>query len=557
MPLRRILWSAHAKFLEISFVATCVWGEMSKQIERIAVVGGGTAGWLTALMMQTQLNADQAELRVGITLIESPKVPTIGVGEATLITLPATLLLLGINEREFFQRCNASFKLAVRFADWFTDSAGQKAIFYHPFNTPPNCGAYLPAYHYNKLGPPQPGMSLADSVVPNIALLRANKGPRRIAETDYDYKINYAYHLDAALFAGLLRDICIERGIEHVRDDVLDVEKDERGYITSLILERGEKQPVDLVIDCSGFHGVVHSKVSPRKFTDFSEYLLNDRAIPVQIPHRDPRKIEPCTRATALSSGWVWRVPLYSRIGTGYVYSSAFKSDDEARDEFFAHLRSVGDLPHDAPDPETRVINMNVGYHQDSWCKNCVAIGLSGGFVEPLEATAIHSIAISARWLLMNFPDKDFHPPLVQQYNALVSNLYETIRDFVQVHYISGNRFDPYWRAARSDVKISDILKWRMDIWTDRFPDEFDTRGDSVFQYWSYIYVLEPKGYFKGRKFAADPAITPEDWNIFSRALEKKKQDCLSTLPDHYELLTALRADAPLRNPARASLAPA
>jgi flavin-dependent dehydrogenase len=530
---------------------------MSKQIERIAIVGGGTAGWLTALMLQSQLNADPAERQVDIVLIESPNVPTIGVGEATLITLPSTLLLLDINEREFFQRCNASFKLAVRFSDWNTNSAGEGAIFYHPFNTPPNCSAFLPAYHYHKLGPPQPGMSLADSVVPNIALLRANKGPRRINGPDYDYNISYAYHLDAALFAGLLRDVTTERGVRHVRDDVVDVELDDRGYITSLLLERNEKQPVDLVIDCTGFRGIVHGKVSPRKFTDFSGYLLNDRAIPVQIPHRNPKKIEPCTRATALSAGWVWRVPLYSRVGTGYVFSSAFKSDDEARDEFFAHLRRIGDLAPDAPDPETRVINMRVGYHQDSWSKNCVAIGLSGGFVEPLEATAIHSIAISARWLLMNFPDKDFHPPLVQQYNALASNLYETIRDFVQTHYLSGNRFDPYWRAAREDVKVSDVLKWRFEVWKDRLPDEYDTRGDSVFQYWSYIYILQPRGYFAGRKFAVDPAITQADWNIYCNALERKKQECIASLPDHYELLTALRAGAPVRQTAKPAMAPA
>jgi 2-polyprenyl-6-methoxyphenol hydroxylase-like FAD-dependent oxidoreductase len=529
---------------------------MSKQIERIVIVGGGTSGWLTALTMQSQLNANPAERRVEITLIESPNVPTIGVGEATLITLPATLLLLDINEREFFQRCNASFKLAVRFADWFTDATGQRAIFYHPFNNPPNCSAYLPAYHYHKLGPPQPGMSLADSVVPNIALLKANKGPRRIGAHDYDYNISYAYHLDAALFAGLLRDVAVERGIKLIRDNVVDVEQDERGYITSLRLEKHENQDVDLVIDCTGFRGVVHSKVSQSHLIDFSNALLNDRAIPVQIPHRDPKKIEPCTRATALSAGWVWRVPLYSRLGTGYVYSSAFKSDDEAREEFLTHLRSIGDLPQDAPDPETRVIKMNVGYHQDSWVKNCVAIGLAGGFVEPLEATAIHSIAISARWLLMNFPDKDFHPPLVQQYNALVSNLYETIRDFVQTHYLSGNRFEPYWRAARSDVKVSDVLKWRMEIWKDRFPDEFDTRGDSVFQYWSYIYILEPRGFFRGKKFALDPAINEADWGIYSRALERKKQECLATLPDHYELLTALRGSAPIRTSAAEALAP-
>ena len=519
---------------------------MGNAIDKIAVVGGGTAGWLTALMVQTQLNADPNERKLEIALIESPKVPTIGVGEATLITLPSTLLMLGVNEREFFNRCNASFKLAVRFADWFTDANGEKAIFYHPFNAPATCSGYLPAYHYLKLGPPRPGMSLADSVVPNIALLRANRAPRPMNGHDYEYKVSYAYHLDAALFAGLLRDLCIERGVKHLTDDVLDVEKDERGFVEALLLERNGRHPVDLVIDCTGFRGVIHSKVAPDEYTPFGDYLLNDRAIPVQIPHRDQTKIEPCTRATALSAGWVWRVPLFSRIGTGYVYSSAFKSDDDAHHEFFEHLRKIGDLPPDAPEPETRVIKMNVGYRRNSWAKNCIAIGLSGGFVEPLEATAIHTIEISARWLLMNFPTKAFEPVLAQQYNALISNLYETIRDFVQLHYLSSNRFEPYWRTVRSDMKISDTLHSRMDLWRHRLPEEYDTRGDPIFAYWSYIYILQPKGYFRSRGYAIDPAITQADWNIYCRGLERFKQESLASLPDHYEMIRAIRSNAPL-----------
>src|SRR5262249_2492051 len=161
--------------------------------------------------------------------------------------------------------------------------------------------------------------------------------------------------------------------------------------------------------------------------------------IPVQIPHRDPTKIEPCTRATALGAGWVWRVPLYSRLGTGYVYSSVFRSDDEARAEFFAHLRAIGDLPAGAPDPETRIIKMRTGTSRKPWVKNCVAIGLSGGFVEPLEATAIFMIELAARYFIRHFPDRNSDPLLAKRYNAIMTALYANIRDFIQMHYVTSN----------------------------------------------------------------------------------------------------------------------
>jgi flavin-dependent dehydrogenase len=529
---------------------------MSNKIEQVTIVGGGTAGWLTAFMLHTDLNPTPNEENVRITLIESPNVPTIGVGESTLITLPATLQEFGINEREFIHRSNASFKLAVRFADWYTNAQGERPIFYHPFNSPTMCGGHSPAYHYRKFGPPKPGMSLVDSILPNHAILRGMKAPREMGGADYKFLVSYAYHLDASLFADYLREISVRRGVVHVRDNVLDVEKDDRGYITALQLEQGGRHPTELVVDCTGFRGVIHSKVTDETFVGFGDYLLNDKAIAVQIPHRDPTKIEPCTRATALSCGWVWRVPLFSRVGTGYVYSSAFKSEDEARDEFLKHLRAVGDLPSDAPDPETRVIDMNAGYRKNPWVKNCIAIGLSGGFVEPLEATAIHTIEMSARWLLMNFPTKEFRPPLVQQYNALSAKLYESIRDFIQTHYLKSNRFEPYWRSARGDVQISDVLKWRLGMWENRLPDEYDTKGETPFTCWNYLFILEPKGHFSGRDFAIDTALRQSDWEKYCAGLESSKEKVIPSLPDHYEMLRALRGSAPATQQTAPQMAP-
>ena len=295
-------------------------------------------------------------------------------------------------------------------------------------------------HHFRKFGPHWLGASFAESILPNAAMIAAGKGPRPLQYGSYTWDINYAYHLDAALFATFMRDFAVARGIEHLGDNLVDVLLDESGSIQALQLDRHGRCPVEFVVDCTGFKSLIWSKMGAEPFVSAGDRLLNDRAIPLQLPHPDPTKIEPCTRAIALGAGWAWRVPLHSRVGTGYVYSSAFRSDDEARTEFISHLRASGDLPADAPVPDTRVIKMRVGYTRQPWVKNCVAIGLSSGFVEPLEATAIYTIDAAAHRLVMNFPDKQCNPALARAYNARATALMEEIVDFLQIHYRTSNR---------------------------------------------------------------------------------------------------------------------
>jgi tryptophan halogenase len=276
-------------------------------------------------------------------------------------------------------------------------------------------------------------------------------------------------------------------------------------------------------------------------FISTGDRLINDRAIPLQIPHPDPTKIEPCTRAIALGAGWAWRVPLYSRVGTGYVYSSAFRSDDEARAEFIAHLRASGDLPADAEEPETRVIKMRIGYTPQPWIKNCVAIGLSSGFVEPLEATAIYSIDAAAHRLAMNFPDKQCNPALAKAYNALSTSLMNEIIDFLQINYRTSNREEPYWQAVRTETKLSDELRDKLELWRCRFPDLNDTSHHNLFDFSNYIYVLSPKGYFAKIHSPLEASIRREDWQAFGQELKAKTTKLINILPAHYELLTSIR----------------
>jgi flavin-dependent dehydrogenase len=514
---------------------------MRDPIRQVTIVGGGTAGWLTALILRAYLNKNINQGRIAITVIESPKVPTIGVGESTIQNLKATLQLIGINEAEFIRRSNASFKTAVRFIDWSRPEGEASPHWYNPQNGPPPCGGFLPAYHYRKFGPHWLGASYGESVLPNASLIVAGKGPRQIYAPDYSYDINYSYHVDAGLFADFMREFALARGVEHVRDDVVDVLLDETGAIAALQLEQRGRYPVEFVIDCTGFKALIWSRMGAEPFIPVNDRLLNDRAIPLQIPHPDPTKIEPCTRATALDAGWAWRVPLYSRLGTGYVYSSAFRSDEEAHAEFLRHLRATGDLPADVPDPQMRVIKMRTGYTRQPWIKNCVAIGLSSGFVEPLEATAIYAIDAAAHRLTQNFPNKDCNPALAKAYNACSTALMEEIVDYLQINYITSNRKEPYWVAVREQTRRSEWLQDKMELWRVRFPDFDDSYEKRLFSYFQYTYVLLSSGYLANVRFPLEHAIRIEDWQAFGRDLKAQAAKLSATLPSHYDLLTNIR----------------
>lgn len=517
---------------------------MDNTIERITIVGGGTAGWLTAMTLNQFLNRLSERPPIKVTVIESPKVPTVGVGEATVPGMARLLQHLDIDEAEFFRRCNASFKLGVRFENWALDGSGGPIDYIHPFNYPLSLAGFPPAHHFNKFGPHAGCETLAECMVPNTSVIESCKGPRRIGGKNYENEIGYAYHLDAGLFGQYLKEVAISRGVRHIVDDVEEVVLDDRGFVGELRLERGGNFPVEFIVDCTGFKGLILQQTLGEQFQPFSDHLLCDRAIPVQIPHRDVRRLPPCTRSSALGAGWVWRVPLFSRIGTGYVFSSAFRSDDEARAEFFQHIRAIGDLGPDDPDPDTRVIHMKIGRTRRSWVKNCVAIGLAGGFIEPLESTAIYMIEMGARWLVGHLPDRQVNPAFAQRYNKLMESLHDEVRDFIVSHYYTSNRPEPFWHASRSDIVVPDSLQENLDLWRHALPSSTDTSGCRLFNYWNYTYTLLPKGYFEGRHFPLEGATSRSHWDRFGARLAQTKAEMLPVLPNHYDLLTHIREGA-------------
>ncbi len=512
---------------------------MNSQINEITIVGGGTAGWLTAAFLVRYLNFNKEEKPTKITLIESPNVPTIGVGEATVPSMPDVLRSLGISEREFFKRCNASFKLGVRFTNWSHDEKGNATSFIHPFDgNGAQLGGQNPAYHFHKYGGPNGEKQIDEVLSVSVAAIRERKGPKDLSQGDYERHINYAYHLDAGKFAEFLREVSIKRGVNHILDDVDAINKDENGYISSLSLQQKGDYPVELVIDCTGFKGVIINEALGVKRIDYSKYLLNNRALAVQIPHQDVTEIEPCTTSTALGAGWVWNVPLFNRIGTGYVFSDHFRTDEQATEEFLKHLGDAG------KGAEPRAIPVRIGGMEKSWEKNCIAIGLSSGFIEPLESTAIYMIENSIKLLMLNFPDKSYPKALQDRFNETTNQMMETIRDFIVLHYCINNRNDSdYWRVAREEMPVPDSVQQMLEEYKHTLPQTTPFDRTFLFNRMSFETVLFAKDYFKGTQFPAERFIRKEDWIKRLMQLKKREEAMLAKLPNHYELLTHFRGD--------------
>ena len=368
------------------------------------------------------------------------------------------------------------------------------------------------------------------------------KGPGQASQEGLHPAVGYAYHLDAGLFAKLLQRHATERGVTHILDNVVSVEQDARGNISQLNLQEHDPHPVELVVDCTGFRGLIINEMLDQPFIDYSKYLANDRAMAVQIPHPHEHHIDSVTKATALGAGWSWRVPLYNRIGTGYVFSSAHRTDEEARDEFCAFL---GDQrPKDA---EPRVIPMRIGRNERAWVGNCIAMGLSGGFIEPLESTAIHMIDQAIRWLTGNFPDQDFPDPVVNRFNKLMAKLYDEVRDFICLHYALGNRTDDqYWIDARK-LDVPDSLAENLELWKYRLPLPEDLEFASLFPATTYEVVLLGKRVYEtgfGKdKFIENPALSPEPWRQYLQEFVGQMEKFAPAMSDHRDLLNKLRGE--------------
>jgi tryptophan halogenase len=409
----------------------------ANSLRSILIVGGGTSGWMTA----TLLNRYLPPAKCRITLIESADIGIIGVGEATVPPMVGFLRAARIDEREFLRACHATYKLGIKFVDWLRPGTQ----LWHPFGIIGGSIDRLPLFHHwlrarrdGSESLPYDAYSLQATVGEALKAARPLGGSSPISEQGA-----YAYHLDAREFAAFLQGVAKGRGVAHVVDNVRGAVLDERGFIAGVETAQHGRLEADLYVDCSGFAGLLIEGALGEPWLSWSDQLYCDRALAMPVDY-DPG-LAPYTMSTALSAGWVWRIPLSHRVGTGYVYASRFIDDDAARREFARHL---------GRDPETvqpRQLRMRVGRRARFWVRNCIAIGLSGGFLEPLESTALFLVQGGIERLLDLLPDRGFDTQAIARYNALMSAAYDEVRDFVVLHYLLNQRQDSeFWRANRA-----------------------------------------------------------------------------------------------------------
>ncbi|MFD9698261.1 tryptophan halogenase family protein [Lentzea sp. NPDC059081] len=427
------------------------------RISNVVVLGGGTAGWMTASYLGKALGRHAT-----ITVLEAPSIPRIGVGEATVPNLHKTFFdFLGIPEEEWMRECNASFKMAVKFVNWRTPGEGEPEgrqlrgrpdHFYHLFGLLPTHEG-LPLSHYwaaKNLGG-QTDEPFDYACYRESPMIDARLSPRSADGTRWT---NYAWHFDAQLVADFLKRFATQKqGVVHVEDEMVDATIDQRGHITSLKTKQGRTIAGDLFVDCSGFRGLLINKLMREPFLDMGDHLLNDSAVATAVPHDDAAHgVEPATSAIAMKSGWTWKIPMLGRFGTGYVYSSRFTDADEAARD----LCRLWDL-----DPEEQPLNhvkFRVGRNRRTWVRNCVSIGLSSCFLEPLESTGIYFITAALYQLGKHFPDKRFDPVLIDSFNREIETMFDDSRDFLQAHFTLAPRDDtPFWRACKEITLPEDI----------------------------------------------------------------------------------------------------
>jgi tryptophan halogenase len=507
---------------------------VDNRIKEIAIVGGGTAGWLTAVYLDRALNRAPGKTCT-ITLIESREIGIIGVGESTIPSMRPLFQLLGFEEDDWMRACNATFKLGVKYVHWSGLTA--RDVYWHTFPPLLTPGSDYDVFNYwlrrRAQGDEDP---FALTCLPSTLFAMAGKSPRRGDEPPYEGGVTYAYHLDARLLASYLKNVGTGRGVRHVVDTVRHVSLDERGFIAGLHTAEHGTVTADLYVDCSGFAGLLINQALHEQFESYGDCLFCDRAIALPVPTDDAREgVNPYTTATAGNAGWFFHVPLMGRSGNGYVYASGFLSPDEAERELRARIGPRADgLP-------ARHLTMRIGKNRCSWVKNCVSIGLASGFVEPMEATALLLIDIAASLLVSYFPDKTYPPRLIEEFNKTINKMYEDIRDFIVLHYCISHREDtPFWRTNKHHPAVPDSLKARLELWQEMLLPNFELqRIPSAFVDYSWFCTMVGMHVYPERVM---PIFDHLDDSALEVSLAGMRQaaESLRGYPDHAEYLRRL-----------------
>lgn len=451
------------------------------KIKRIAIVGGGNAGWLSANHLGLELSRDP---EIQITLIESRDVPVIGVGEGTVPIIRNSLQNFGISETDILLNCDATLKTGIKFSNWMSeDKYGKDNFFYHTFDAPYPGGFDVTNYWLGNKA-----VASYSQLAATYFIVEQNCCPKRPDSPPYRGLVNYAYHFDAAKFCNLLADNAKKRyGIKHIYETIKQVTLHDDGSIKGLQYNSGGYEEFDFYIDCTGFSALLIDGALSVPLVDKGNQILTDTALALQVPTDSSEALFPYTKAVAHGAGWIWDIPLTTRRGTGFVYSSRHISDEDALREFSKyHGKSLENT-------NVRKIPMKAGYREKVWEKNCVALGLAQGFVEPLEATSIFMTDVCAGLIAKKIPLNVEEIPLyAKSCNDIVSLSWERILDFIQLHYcISDRRDTEFWRDVTEGAKLSDLLAERLNLWKYSIPQRIDFPSTfDLYHTESYLAVL-------------------------------------------------------------------
>jgi tryptophan halogenase len=501
-----------------------------RPIKRIVIVGGGTAGWLTAGFIAAR---HQGRMPGGfsVTLVESPTTPIIGVGEGTWPTLRSTLKKIGVSETEFFRECDAAFKQGAKFARWTTGADDD--AYYHPLMLPQGFEQLNLVPHWLSQGR---GESFCDAVCPQGKICDDGLAPKSITTPEYQGAANYAYHLDAGKFAPFLQRHCTQKlGVRHVLADVRSVEMADDGDIAAIVTEQAGPIEGDLFVDCTGFRALLIGGAMGVPFRACTDVLFCDTALAAQVPYdAETAPVATHTISTAQSAGWIWDVGLPSRRGTGYVYSSNHISDDAAEQEFRRYIGPSSDKL------SFRKIPIRSGHREITWKRNCVAIGLAAGFLEPLESSAIVLIELSAKLIAEQMPvNREIMDVVAKRFNATTEYRWGRIIDFLKLHYVLTKRTDSdFWRDNVKPESIPNRLQELLLLWRYQAPwfhDEFD-RVEEVFPAASYQYVL----YGMGFRTEVDPGALSAEVRTAEQVMRENAvhtERLRAGLPRHRDLI--------------------
>lgn len=507
---------------------------MTTPLRSVVIVGGGTAGWITAGTIAAKHHT-ASEFGIKVTLIESPDIKPIGVGEGTWPTMRGTLRKMGISETDFLRECDAAFKQGAKFAKWVDGS--EDDFYYHPLVLPAgfhqgNMAPYWQQHPHEK--------SFSQAVCYQESLCENGLAPKSMTTPEYEAVANYAYHLNAGKFSEFLKKHCLTRlGVAYISDNVIKINSADNGDIASVSTNNHGDVAGDLFIDCTGFRSLLLGEYYKVPFVDKTDVLFIDTALAVQAPYATENcSIASHTISTAQEAGWIWDIGLQSRRGIGHVYSSRHTDDEKAEQALFRYLEAT--VGKSAANCNVRKIPITAGHRKLFWKNNCVAVGLSAGFLEPLEASALVLVELSAEMIGDQLPRcREVMDTIAKRFNETFQYSWDRIIDFLKLHYILSKRTDnQFWIDNRDPATIPDSLKELMDLWRYQHPWDHDfTSRCEVFPAASYQYVL----YGMGFKTRSDHIrLTEADIEFARRQLsdnERMIQRVVSSLPAHRELL--------------------